>query len=186
VLLFKFLSTYHAFSRLLDQWGHLLHHIALTLPNLAGLAGAGLACGYAAIQIGRALLARRWPTVEGEIADARVVRFGDGQRSNSVDSLVTYRYHVAGQSYSSNRVRFGELTPNSMVPARDSYPNTAAALAARYPRGKPVRVYYNPRRPGESVLYPTPTLRVWVILAAGLYLAYAGIHGGMWPLTLLS
>jgi hypothetical protein len=27
---------------------------------------------------------------------------------------------------------------------------------------------------------------VWVILGAGLYLAYAAVHGGLWPLTILS
>jgi hypothetical protein len=163
--------------------GYLLHHTVLSLPKPAVLAGAGLACGYAAIQIGRALLARRWPTVEGEIVDARMVRVGDGQRSTSVDSVVTYRYQVAGQPYSGNRVRFGlQLIPNSMVPALGNR-SAAAALAHRYPRGKPVRVYYNPRRPEESVLYPTPNSRVWVILAAGLYFGYAAVHGGMWPLT---
>jgi hypothetical protein len=83
-------------------------------------------------------------------------------------------------------VRLGQLAPNSWVPARDNYPNTAAGLAARYPRGKPVRVYYNPRRPEDGVLYLTPNLRVWVILAAGLYLGFAAVHGGMWFLNALS
>ena len=153
--------------------------MALSLPNLAVLAGAGLACGYAIIQIGRALLARRWPTVDGEIIDARVVRSGDGQ-NRSLDRVVTYRYHVAGQRYTNNRVRFGlELTPNSMVPALGTNPNVASPLTAGYPRGKPVRVYYNPRRPEDSVLYPTPNLRVWIILAAGLYFGHAGLHGAL-------
>lgn len=153
----------------------------MPLLELATLAGAGLACGYAVIQMGRGLLARRWPTVEGEIVDSRVVR--TGRRSgDGVDWLVTYRYHVAGQPYSSNRVRFGQHTPNSMLPAHDKG-ITAGALAHRYPRGKPVRVYYNPRRPDDSVLYPTPHFGVWILLAAGLYLGFAAIHGGMWPMT---
>jgi hypothetical protein len=77
-----------------DRVRYLLHHIALSLPNLAGLAGAGLACGYAVIQIGRALLARRWPTVEGEIVDARMVRVGDRQRTSSSLRLGRVIRHV--------------------------------------------------------------------------------------------
>ena len=156
----------------------------MPLANLAVFAVAGLACSYAAIQFGRALLARRWPTIEGEIVDTRVVRRGGGQKSTSVESVVTYRYRVAGQPYCSNRVRFGQLAPPSWVPALDS-PGFATKTADRYPRGKPVRVYYNPRRPEVSVLYLTPDLRVWVILAAGLYLGYAAVHGGIWPMTAL-
>lgn len=166
--------------------GYFLQHISLSLPEVAVLTSAGLACGYAGFQIGRALLARRWPTVEGEIIDARVVRTADDDSSRALERLVTYRYQVGGQPYRNNRVRFGpQPTPYSMVPAFHSNP-TVAALAARYPRGKPVRVYYNPRRPEDSVLYLLPNLAVWVVLAAGLYLGYAAVHGGLWPLTALS
>ena len=157
--------------------------IALPLPNLAVLALAGLACGYAVIQFGQAWLARRWPAVEGEISDARIVVTGVNRSgSDIVTPLVSYRYHVDGQVYSNNRVRFGQLTPTSWLPAR-SHPLVASSLRQRYPRGKPVRVYYNPRRPANSVLYLTPDYRVWVLLGLGIYLAYAGVHGGMWPLT---
>jgi hypothetical protein len=157
-----------------------LHHIALpalSLPNAAVLAAAGVACGYAAIQIGRALLARRWPTVEGEIVDARVVRLND-ESVKGLDGFVTYRYHVGGQPYTNTRVRFGpQLTPTSIVPARDTTSILGASLAASYPRGKPVRVYYNPRRPEDSVLYPAPDLRVWVLLVAALSFGYAAVNG---------
>ena len=158
--------------------------IALPFPNLAVLAVAGLACGYAIIQFGQAWFARRWPAVEGEISDARLVVTGVRRRYGNeiVNSLVSYHYHVDGQLYSNNRVRFGQLTPNSWLPAR-SHPLVASALRRQYPRGKPVRVHYNPRRPANSVLYLTPDFRVWVILATGLYLAFAAVHGGLWPLV---
>ena len=162
-----------------------MHHIiALPFANLTVLAVAGLACGYAVVQFCQAWFARRWPAVEGEIFDARVVVTGVDSRTGNdiVDSLVSYRYQVDGQSYSNNRVRFGQLTPNSWLPAR-SHPLTASALRRQYPRGKPVRVHYNPRRPANSVLYLTPDFRVWLLLALGIYLAYAGVHGGMWPVT---
>lgn len=153
-------------------------HIGLTLTNLAVLAAAVLACGYAVIQFGRALLARRWPTVEGEIVDARVVRLNDEPNNKGLDRIVTYRYRVAGQPYTNNRVRFGlQPAPNSMVPARGASSGGASALTADYPRGKAVRVHYNPRRPDDSVLHPAPNLRVWVILVAALCSGFAALHG---------
>lgn len=151
-----------------------------SLQNLAVLAAAGLGCVYAVIQIGRSLLARAWPTVEGEIVDARVVRINNDQNSRGLDRFVTYRYHVGGQSYSGNRVRFGlEPTPTSIVPAVGGGSNLGASLAAEYPRGKPVRVHYNPRRPEESVLYLTPNLRVWVILVAAIGFGLAAFNGAL-------
>ena len=160
----------------------MLHQLPLSLPKPAVLAAAAWACGYAVIQFGRALLALRWPTVEGEIVDARVIQpWGPNDRYD-LESSVSYRYHVAGQPYSGNRVRFGQLTPNSWIPARN-FPRAADALRRRYPRGKQVRVHYNPRRPDRSVLYLMPDFRVWVALVVGLYLAFAAVHGGLWPLA---
>jgi hypothetical protein len=152
-------------------------HVSLSFPNLALLAVAGAACGYCLIQIGRSLLALRWPTAQGEIIDARAVRMSDGESNKVLGEVVTYRYHVAGQLYSNNRLRFGvEPTPTSIVPASDN-PYATSSIAARYPRGKPVRVYYNPRQPENSVLHPTPNFRVWIILVAGLYAGYAALNG---------
>ena len=154
----------------------------LSLPKPAVLAAAGLACGYAVIQFGRALLAQRWATVEGEIIDARIVHTTGRQGREYFESAVSYRYYVDGHPYSSNRLRFGQLTPSSWIPVRN-YPLAASSLARRYPRGKKISVYYNPRRPDDSVVYRTPDFRVWVILAVGLYLAFAAMHGGLWPLV---
>ncbi|MGH7615936.1 MAG: DUF3592 domain-containing protein [Gemmatimonadaceae bacterium] len=137
-----------------------------------------MACAYALIQIARALLARRWPTVEGEIVDARMVHLSSGQAGSDLDRVVTYRYHVAGRPYSNNRVSFGlQPTPATIIPVHGTSASIDSPLTADYPRGKPVRVYYNPRRPEESVLHPTPNFRVWFILAGGLYAAYAAFHG---------
>lgn len=109
-----------------------------------------------------------------------MVRITEGQRSSGLDRVVTYHYQVAGQPYSNNRVRFGlQPVPNSMVPALGTTPNAVPAPTSGYPRGKSVRVYYNPRRPEDSVLHPTPNLRVWMILVAGLCLGYAAVTAAL-------
>jgi hypothetical protein len=154
-----------------------MQHVPLSFPNVALLGAAGAACVYVAFQIGRSLLALRWPSAQGEIVDARVVLQNDNGGRKFFNEVVTYRYHVGGQPYSNNRVRFGFVpTPMSIVPTRES-PYATSSLAARYPQGKSIRVYYNPRRPADSVLHRTPNLQVWLVLAAGLYAGYGALNG---------
>jgi len=153
-------------------------HFALPLPKVVVFALAGLACGYVVSQIVRALLARRWPIVEGEIVDARVI--GNSDNPRSLGALVTYRYHVGGKSYTNNRVRFGlRNASTSIIPALNSASYPGAQLAATYPRHRRVRVYYNPRRPDDSVLHPAPDATVWSLLVLALYFAYGAVQG--WP-----
>jgi hypothetical protein len=52
--------------------------LSLSSTQTVTLIVCGIAAGYAIAQIGRAILASRWPTVEGEIAGTRLVhRFGE-------------------------------------------------------------------------------------------------------------
>jgi hypothetical protein len=152
-----------------------LRGFPISLPTPVLLAAAVLACGYAVVQFGRALLAQRWPTVDGEIIDGRVVYRAQGQNRELLDWVVTYRYEVAGRRYTNNRVRFGQLAPHSIIPVRNTSSNRALQ-AAGLTRSKRVRVHYNPRRPEDSVLYRTPDFRVWILLAAGLYFGFSALH----------
>ena len=152
----------------------------LSLTQTLTLFVCGIAAGYAIVQIGRAILASRWPSVEGEIATTRLVhRFGvDGPEDYD---YIGYRYSVNGRPYRGDRVRFGpQVAPRSIIPTVDpepDHPNRAATVTREYPQGARVRVYYNPRRPEESVLYLTPAVSVWGILAAAGVFAYATLFG---------
>lgn len=142
--------------------------------------GCALAAGYAIAQIGRAILASRWPSVEGEIASTRLVHRSGGEGAGDYE-YIAYRYSVNGRPYRGDRVRFGpQVAPGSIIPAFDpepKHPGAAAALAREYPQGRTVRVYFNPRRPEESVLYLMPNLMVWGILVAAGVFAYAALFG---------
>ena len=156
------------------------------LPSTSIAVGvaAGVGVLYATSQIVRALLAQRWDSVEGELAGVRLVHRSSGDAlSGSADySYISYRYHVAGRPYRNDRLRFGpQVAPSSPMPAIDPEPRDDAGkarLAARYPTGSPVRVYYNPRNPADSVLYRAPNAAVWVILVACLIFGYAALWGG--------
>ena len=154
--------------------------LSLSYSQALTLIACGIAASYALVQIGRAILASRWPFVEGEIASTRLVHRSDSDGPSDYE-YVAYRYSVDGRHYRGDRLRFGpQVAPSSIVPTLDPEPNhpkAAAALAREYPRGRAVRVYYNPRRPQESVLYLTPNVMVWVILVAACVFIYATLFG---------
>ena len=58
---------------------------------------------------------------------------------------------MSGQKLRNNRVSIGEDLGNFEV----------AETIARYPVGKIVTVYYNPRKPGEAVLERDPPKGMW-------------------------
>jgi hypothetical protein len=135
---------------------------------------------YALTQIGRSLIALRWPSVEGEIASTRLVHRYDNEDGPTDYQYVAYRYEVGDKPYRNDRVRFGpQVAPSSIVPGVDpepNNPNAAAALARQYPRGTPVRVYYNPRNPADSVLHRSPSFQVWVILGGTLLFGWLALR----------
>jgi hypothetical protein len=152
----------------------------LSMTQLLTLLACGTAAVYSLVQIGMAVRARRWPSVEGEIASARMVRVAASDGTD-LQEYVAYRYTVAGRPYRNDRLRFGpQVAAPSPVPQFDREPNTPSAQAAlerQYPRNQRVRVYYNPDRPEESVLHLAPSVWVWVILVTAGIFAYATLFG---------
>jgi hypothetical protein len=70
-----------------------------------------------------------------------------------------YRYQVAGKEYEGSRI---DLTSQ-----RKFYRQGAAnAVLLEYDPDGPVKVYYNPRRPAESLLKPGVSAATWMV--AGL------------------
>ncbi|HYL73715.1 MAG TPA: DUF3592 domain-containing protein [Bryobacteraceae bacterium] len=93
-----------------------------------------------------------WPSTMG-----RVTFCWPGPRYPAVE----YTYMVNGEEFSGKRIWFGE--------ARALLPSASAGVAARYPKGGEVMVYYNPEKPRDSVLerrvYAPFTLMMAVIWA---------------------
>ena len=115
------------------------------------------------------IASQNWPSTEGKIASRRLLaqkfKEYDGDYYTNIEGIIRFEYTVDGTTYSSRA-----------VDSLDSlfYPHETAL---RYPEGKDVLVYYNPRNPAKSVLEPG-----WVIspealgffpsliMIAGLYL----------------
>ncbi len=116
-----------------------------------------------------------WPTTEGIILESRVIesttvsttRRGHITSSITYTPHVVYRYRVAGKSYKSDRICFGALDESTW------------SIVNRYPVGKKVKVHYNPKDPGDSVLEPGSMLSGNLIFI-GMGLVTVLIFGRGW------
>jgi hypothetical protein len=116
----------------------------------------------------------RWPVTPGRIVASGVDTFlarrepGDRYRRKMHKSSILYTYEVNGREYLGDRIRLGVVTSANVaaLPRR---------LAAKYPVGKEVTVYYDPRNPTEAVLQPHTYWQyfIWVIAAGMFVLAWS-------------
>jgi hypothetical protein len=128
--------------------------------------------------VGKARAAETWPTAVGTVHSAAVVEEestdGDGNSSTWYNPVVAYSYSVAGQTFESTRLRFGNYR-------RASRPK-AEAMLAPYRAGGTTQVRYNPQAPEECVLETAKPGPVYAMMAAaglifiavGLSLGFAG------------
>jgi hypothetical protein len=96
--------------------------------------------------------ASQWPQTTGKVvvstSETRAVKTFDDDREGGRGeekrnfAKIVYEYQVSGQKMRASRVSIGEDLGNFEV----------AETIARYPVGKVVTVYYNPRKPREAVL----------------------------------
>jgi len=96
--------------------------------------------------------AASWPQTTGKVVVSTSERrsvgtFDDSREGGKGEEVrnfarIVYEYQVSGQKLRASRVSIGEDLGNFMV----------EETIARYPVGKVVTVYYNPRRPKEAVL----------------------------------
>ncbi|MBN1546207.1 MAG: DUF3137 domain-containing protein [Syntrophaceae bacterium] len=92
---------------------------------------------------------KTWPTVEGNIIRSEIEQYaGAGGEGTNAETTVqeyakiAYQYLVDGRQYESDKISFSSSSKN------------AGQLVSRYPKGKTVRVYYNPDKPKQAVLVP--------------------------------
>ncbi len=115
---------------------------------------------YMAVRaIQRQSVSQAYPTAPGRVIGSRVSVF-HGRRSVTYSPVVTYEYHVNGQTYHSTQIRAGMWGGSDKAGAE-------RAVRA-HPVGSSVTVHYNPADPSDALLEP-------------------GVRGGDWlmPLFLL-
>jgi hypothetical protein len=102
--------------------------------------------------------AARWPKTEGRIvvstSEVREMSAGEAGSDDTEPrnfAKIVYAYKVGNRSYRCDRVSIGENMGNFEV----------AETIARYPVGRSVTVYYNPRKPDQAVLERDVPPGIW-------------------------
>jgi len=122
---------------------------------------------------------RRWPQATGTIVLSRIEEFTirhdrprrtmRGRRTlhRSYMPVVEYTYSVGGRDYSSR-----SIWPSTEVSGDRKY---AERIAARYPVGKIVFVYYDPADPKHAGLETGSSMHWFLLLAAAVCLGVAAV-----------
>lgn len=137
------------------------------------LVGLGLSVwGWTILQDARA--SASWPSAEGRVIGSEVTRSTDADGGDSYSPEVTYSYTVENASYTNDLIKFGENAYGSR--------NKAEEIAANYPVGRAVTVYYDPEQPDLSALEPGVTAGSFIVLCIGAF--FVGISLIIAPLTM--
>src|SRR5262245_31087583 len=89
----------------------------------------------------------KWPKVVGRIVSSEIMHEED-DAGHTYGNKVAYEYSVDGVTYHCNRR--GWMGDN----LRSSFKGRANRIAATYPVGQAVTVYYDPSDPAQAVLEP--------------------------------
>lgn len=133
------------------------------------------------------LASRAWPTVQGHITRSEVVTeiersTDDKGRETSEERFrvaLQFAYAVGGREFHSSHWNWGWTALHGDIAA-------AQAVAAKYPSGSAVAVYYDPMRPETAVLNPNDKGGVAAPLVAGIFLLLVGavflwaLNQGQW------
>ena len=105
----------------------------------------------------------RWPTADGRIL------YSQARTGGTYETLLWYEYYVSGTRYLAGKYRTG----GNVTPFQD----VAVAAAKRSPAGRAVKVYYNPRNPGEALLEPGIWYGNFVAPAVAALVLGSGVAG---------
>lgn len=108
----------------------------------------GLFVGLGMLAKARNRAALSWPSVEGEVLVSEIhskwTTDGQGKAVMRHTPDVQVRYVVDGQIFTGKRIAFYSRLIDTSAQAQ--------AICDRYPSGGRVPVYYNPKKPADSVL----------------------------------
>lgn len=134
---------------------------------LIGLGVTGWGCST----ISRGKASASWPSVQGKVLSSMVSSHrsssGSGRRSSmTYGADVSYEYTVKGKRYTSDRVIFGEYSSSNR--------GHATEIVHRYPKGKKVKVYYDPADHKAAVLEAGAGVGAYIPFLIGVVFTLVG------------
>ena len=118
-----------------------------------------------------------WPSVIGTIVSSFVNSHHDSDNGVMYRAKVTYSYIVDDKTYQATRVKIG--IQKGFSGGVGAY-SGAQRVVNKYPSGKEINVYYNPKIPENAVLEPGLSKTWWAALILSVV-----ILGGFFPCFLL-
>ena len=121
------------------------------------------------------LHSKTWSKTQGKIVTSEVAKREIDTYTPFRYAKVIYNYTVNGTEFNSDRLTFG------VQEIRDSGEHWIKQTLDKYPLGKVVDVYYNPRNPSKSVLDKRMNIRVFGFTLLGILFYVIGyIVGFIW------
>jgi hypothetical protein len=112
----------------------------------------------------RANQSRTWPTAQGVIQNSSL----DSGSKGEYWAHVMYDFTVNATAFNGNRVAFGDYGSSIL--------SHAQGVVNRYPKGKAVTVYYDPKNPQVCLLEPGVKVQAWFVPGFGfVFLAIGGL-----------
>jgi Protein of unknown function (DUF3592) len=109
-----------------------------------------------------------WPTVSG-VVDRSWIQTNFNKDGNTTYSpCVRYSFNAGGKEHHSHRIAWGGQAQKAII-------TEAQQVVARYPTGSPVKVYYNPKKSGQSVLEPNEKGGLTVLTILWITLVIVGV-----------
>jgi len=136
----------------------------LTVFILAG----GIVAGFGVRNIVHAYDSRSWPHTNGTVTYSEVERRSGSKRGSSYSPGIKYSYFIQGQQYEGDIVAFGMKS----VSAGRGF---AERFVKKYPKGKDIKVFYDPSVMSTSVLEPGLSKRSFILFAFGMSFMIFGI-----------
>ena len=111
----------------------------------------------------------QWPSVGGRVVSSAVeTHHSSGKNSSTTyHAAITYEFRVKGDSFTGDRVAYGDYGSSNSSHAR--------GIVNRYPVNTKVKVYYMPGNPSECLLEPGLHAQAFFMPAFGLIFFGAGI-----------
>lgn len=126
----------------------------------------------------RGVASSYWPIAEGRVLSSQV-KSAPGKSGGLVYSAeVNYAYAVNGESFTSQRIRFGNIhTGNPVLPTQ---------LVEKYPEGGEVTVHYSVSDPLMAVLEPGIQSASLIVVGIGVLFASVGVAAILMPMRRVS
>lgn len=124
-------------------------------PSIMLITYVGVVLGGAyffCVSIPKSIRTKYYPTASGRITASEVgsqsldVSHSAGERIRTYSIDIEYKYDVDEKRYTAKKRKWHE--------AQTSFSAYHDSRARRYPKGKQVTVYYNPKNPSQAVLEP--------------------------------